>query len=285
MHDHDDERAGFETSEGLRALLDRLHACGRGAWRQDPEAAALMEHAAARYAGLARKHGLDPWEAAAAAFDAMRTPAVRGAADPWAVVTRAVQVTMIAEERANGLLCSTHQARRPHYSVFHDAERFSDRENPVTDYHPAFHVNPLDEPDPAPSAPAQDGSTGVVTAVEDTIALFTLIGWPPATARAAVEYVSARLTEATSRASAHESLRRDRHARALLDIPSASWNGLLRLVLGNPDPDHARTTAGRGVLLRLLIGEPLRALLADDDLVLTVGLTAPPHPGAGERRG
>ena len=37
----------------------------------------------------------------------------------------------------------------------------------------------------------------------------------------------------------------------------------------------AHTNAGRGVLLRLLIGEPLRALLLDDDLVLATGLAAP----------
>ena len=36
-----------------------------------------MRHAAQKYAALARKHGLDPWEAATAAFEAMRTGAVR----------------------------------------------------------------------------------------------------------------------------------------------------------------------------------------------------------------
>jgi hypothetical protein len=50
---------------------------------------------------------------------------------------------------------------------------------------------------------------------------------------------------------------------------------LLRAVLGNPEPEVARTTAGRGILLRLLIGEPLRSLLTDDDLVLAVSLAAP----------
>ena len=34
-------REKFEDPEGLRALLDRLHAAGRGSWRADPEAAAL----------------------------------------------------------------------------------------------------------------------------------------------------------------------------------------------------------------------------------------------------
>ena len=39
-------RDRFEDSEALRALLNRLHDAGRDAWRTDPEAAALMRHAA-----------------------------------------------------------------------------------------------------------------------------------------------------------------------------------------------------------------------------------------------
>lgn len=284
MHDHE---YGFESSEGLRALLARLHEAGPGGWRHDPAAADLMRFAAEKYAALARKHGQDPWVAAAAAFDAMRTPSARRADDPWAMVTRAVQITMISEERANGMLCSTHQARRPQYSVFHDAERFSDRENPLSDYHPAFRVDPfhdLDELGLDQSPASGERPTGVQSAVEDTVALLTLLGWPGELARSGVEYVCARLAEAASRASAYEALRRDRHARALLDLPAVSWHALLRVVLGNPHPDLAHTASGRGVLLRLLIGEPLRVLLADDDLVLTVGLSVPVLPG-GERRG
>lgn len=277
-------RESFEDPEGLRALLDRLHAAGRGSWRDDPEAAALMRHAAEKYAALARRHGLDPWEAAAAAFDAMRSASVRRAEDPWAMVTRAVQVTCIAEERANGLLCSVHQARRPRYSVFHDAERFSDRENLLTDYHPAFRVKDP-EPDDGEDEPetGPEPSTSVATAVEEAIALLALLGWEPGIARAGVEYVASRLAESSSRATAFEMLRRDRHARALLDLPGASWTTLLRTLLGAPDPALAHTNAGRGVLLRLLIGEPLRALLIDDELVLAVSLAAPRRPRGGER--
>src|SRR5690625_7895389 len=36
----------FRSSEGLRALLTRLHDAGPGAWEHDPTAAALMTHAA-----------------------------------------------------------------------------------------------------------------------------------------------------------------------------------------------------------------------------------------------
>jgi AcrR family transcriptional regulator len=267
---------GFENSERLRELLTRLDAEGPDAWRNDPVAAELMRHAADKYAALARKHGLDPWEAATAAFEAMRTPSVRRADDPWAVITRAVQITCIAENRANGLLCSVHQARRPRYSSFHDAERFSDRENPLTDYHPAFRADPFandDEDDPDEAEVS--GATGVESAVEDTIALLCLLGWEPELARAAVECICARLAESVSRAGAYESLRRDRHARALLDIPAPSWYRLLRIILGSPDAHLTGTNASRGVLLRLLIGESLRHLLTDVDLAVAVTVAAP----------
>ncbi|WP_137843361.1 hypothetical protein [Microbacterium sp. 2FI] len=250
----------FKSPEGLRALLVRLQQNEGVGWRADAEAAALMRHAADRYAALARKHGLDPWEAAAAAFDAMRSPSIRRADDPWAMVTRAVQITCIAEERARGLLCSVHQARRPRYSVFHDAERFSDRENPLLEYHPAFRTEPFDV---EPSAQAES----VGSAVEDAIALFTLLGWQPERARSAIEYVCTRLADSSSRSSAFESLRRDYNARALLDVPQRAWTAMLRVLLGNPDPSLAHTAVGRGILLRLLVGEPLRTLLSDEQIV------------------
>jgi hypothetical protein len=272
MPEPEGAREAFESSEGLRALLERLAAQDHGAWRRDRDAAALMAHVVKRYAKLARKHGLDPWDAAAAAFEAMRSSSVRNADDPWAVVTRAVQVTLIAEERANGLLCSVYQARRPEFSSFHDPERFSDRENPLSDYHPALRVAPAGD---AADSDAARERTGILEAVENAIAFMTLLGWPRTPARTAMEYICARLSEVPSRATAWESLRRDIHGRTLLDLSSASWNGLLRAVLGNPEPEVARTTAGRGVLLRLLIGEPLRSLLTDDDRVLAVSLAAP----------
>ena len=269
----------FTSSEGLRTLLTRLHNAGPDAWEHDPTAAELMTHAAEKYAPLAHKHGLDPWEAATAAFDVMRTTAARTANDPWAVVTHAVRITCIFEERAQGLLCSVHQARRPHISAFHDPERFSDRENPLSDYHPAFQITddtttaPDDEGDG--SAASSRARTSAGSTVEDAIALFTLLDWPPATARAGVEHVCGVLTKAGTRQATYEALRRDKHARALLDIPGHSWTALLRALLGNPHPAYAATTAGRGVLLRLLIGESLPVLLRDDDLVLTLSLAAP----------
>ncbi|MEZ5125988.1 MAG: hypothetical protein R2826_07050 [Thermoleophilia bacterium] len=267
----------YRSSEGLRAVLKRLHAAGRGAWEHDPVAAELMAFAAEKYAALAHKHHLDPWEAASAAFDVMRTKTARTADDPWAVVTHAVRITCIAEERGQGLLCSTHQARRPRYSVFHDPERLSDRENVLSDYHPAFQIKDAhdrddDTPDQVPAEPAAMSAS---SAVEDAITLLVLLAWPEGTARSAVEHVCVALTRVGNRHTAYETLRRDKHARALVDLPSRSWAVLLRALLGCPDPALAATGAGRGVLLRLLIGETLPVLLRDDDLVLTLSLAAP----------
>ncbi|GAA2843449.1 hypothetical protein GCM10010471_28010 [Leucobacter komagatae] len=280
MTTHRAARTDFTTGEGLRTLLTRIHEAGHEAWRTDRDVAALMDYTATKYAPLARKHGLDAWEAASAAFDVMRTPSVLRANDPWGVITRAVQITCIAEARANGMLCSTHQARRPHYSVFHDAERFSDRENPLTDYHPAFHHH--DDEDSADTASPENEHVMAVSAVSDTIALFAVLGWPESTVKASVEYICERLARAGNRATAFEALRRDKHARALLDLPASSWHGLLRTVLGNPEPVYVGTSLGRGVLLRLLIGEPVPVLLRDDELVLTITASIPVRGGGRE---
>ena len=290
-HDHDEAGEDFTTGEGLRALLSRLHEAGEGAWGSDPTARELMAYAAEKYTPLARKHGLDPWEAASAAFDAMQYASTRRADDPWAMVTHGVRITCIFEERAQGLLCSVHQARRPHVSAFHDPERFGDRDNPLTDYHPAFHVHDPSSADAEAdtSADAGDGGSGgsdracmsAESASEDAIGLLCLLGWAPETARASVEHVCGALMRTGTRQSAYEALRRDRRARALLDLPSRSWTALLRALLGNPHPAYAATSAGKGVLLRLLIGETLPVLLRDDDLVLSLSLAAPRHRAVG----
>lgn len=267
----------YTTSEGLRTLLLRLHGAGARAWEHDRVAADLAAFAANKYAALARKHGLDPWEAASAAFDVMRTRSAREAIDPWAVVTRGVQVTCIAEERGQGLLCATHQARRPHISAFHDPERFADRENPLADYHPAFHVvdrySLTEDDDPNTKRDIDTARR----AIECSITLFTTLGWHENTARAAIEHVCSAVARIGSRQSAYELLRRDKHARALLDLPTESWSTLLHVLLGHPHPAYRATNTGRGILLRLLIGETLPTLLSDDDLVIVVAMSAPTH--------
>ncbi len=266
----------FRTSEGLRRLLVRLEESGPDAWRDDDEAAALMRFAIEKYGALSRKHGLEPEDAAVAAFEVMRTRAARSALDPWAVVTRAVQVTLIAEERANGLLCSTGRARRLSTTDDHDAERFSDRETPLYEYHPAFQVtSEHDRVDPAPAAADGDSDpTSAYEAVDLAVDLFVALGWPRDTARTALDYVCARLVEAGSRTNAHEVLRRDHHARALLDLDRRVWAAMLRVVLGSPNKDLAHTAAGRGLFMRLLIDEKPDELLDDDELVAAIHASA-----------
>lgn len=275
----------FTTGEGLRALLNRLNEGGEDAWVHDPVARDLMEFAADKYRALARKHKLDTWEAVTAAFDAMQYRSTREANDPWAIITHAVRITCVYEERAQGLLCSVHQARRAHVSAFHDPERFSERDTALADYHPAFHttdLRPSDlEPEPRESLGSAQACMSAGSAAEDAIAMLCLLDWPADTARAAVEHVCGALMKAGTRQSAYETLRRDRHARALLDLPRRSWAALLKALLGNPHPAYVATSSGRGILLRLLLGETLDLLLRDDDLILALALAAP-SGGGGE---
>lgn len=224
----------FTTARGLRRLLVRLRVSGPQAWEHDPEARELMEFAWRKYQSLAIKHRRDPSAGAAAAFEAMRTYAVRSAIDPWAVVTMAVKVSLIAEERADGLLCSVDQARRPEFSQHHDIRRFSDTEVDLPNVIPGLAVEPF--------TPEEKAPTRAYEAVDATIDLFTALGWPRDTATCALDYIASRLAESGSRASTHAALRRDESARALLDIDQQSWSTVLRIILGNPNPDDACTS-------------------------------------------
>jgi len=267
--------ASFGTGEGLRCLLIRLRYSGRGAWQGDDEAAELMSYCIQKYGALARKHGVEPEDAAVAAFEVMRTRTARVADDPWAVVTRAVQISLIAEERANGLLCSSARARRASVSTNHDAERFSDRETPISEFHPAFQL-PAEQDDVDIAADPQPAPTSAFLALDTVVGIFGALGWPRNTAAAALDYIAARIIESGSRSAAHERLRRDPHARALFDLTRSSWIAMLRVVLGSQSPDHACTSEGHGLLLRLLIGESVEELLDDDRLVLAISTSAPP---------
>ena len=264
----------FTTASGLRMLLTELHYAGPDAWRYDPDAAALMEYATDKYASLATKHGLEPDDAAYAAFNVLRTDAVRKAYNPWAVTTRAVQVWLIYDERANGLLCSTHQARRAEVSAHHDAERFGDHETSLLDYHPAFQVPAAvdrcddDDEDGPPAVTVHD-------AFEMTVKLFTALGWPEHVVRHAITYVTSRLMDCGSRGTAHEGLRKDPLALRALDLPQSSWTTLLTTVLGNPRPDHEHTKRGHGIWYRFLLGETPTELLAEDNLVRAISSSAP----------
>ena len=62
-----DTRPSFTDPEGLRATLQRLHAAGEQSWRDDSEAAELLRYTMDKYGALARKHHLEPEDAAVVA--------------------------------------------------------------------------------------------------------------------------------------------------------------------------------------------------------------------------
>jgi len=255
----------FASSAGLRALLDRLHDAGDGAWRGNPEATALLAYTIDRYAPLARSWHRDPGEAASAAFVAMRHDGVRRAADPWAVVTRAVQVSLSAENHAERHLTSTEKARRTQHAEYDAPVRAGE----LTDTLPFAIRDSQREPETEP-------------VIADAIVLLELLGWPTLVAGAAVEYVAGRLADAGSIPAAYEALRRDRAFRAQLDLDRQAWTGLLGVLLGSR-PQPGRPTR-KGVLARLLLGESVRELLDDTGLVRSVlasrpWLPAPLPPG------
>jgi hypothetical protein len=285
----------FTTTEGLRLMLVRLRYSGTG-WSNDPDASDLMAYAMEKYGTLARKYGYEPVEAAIAAFEAMHTRAVRVADDPWAVVTRAVELTLIYDQRADGLLCSNHQARREVDIERHDAERFSDREAELINFHPAFAIPaPQDsiefeelkpdldvatEEDDPDSEDQDDGpedqSTNAWLAVDDAVDVFVALRWPEDLARSAIDYICTKLLRCGNRHTAFEALRRDRDAQAILDVDQRAWLVFLRVILGNQHPDRRHTLAGRGMLLRLIIGDQAEDLLRDKALVAEIASVRQP---------
>ncbi len=272
--------ASFATPEGLRAVLQRLHdreSVGYWAWRQDPEAERLMQFTIRKYRSLARTHNCEPEDSAYAAFEAMRTRAVRCADDPWAVITRAVQVSLIAEERAAGLLCSTAQARRRDVMRHHDARRFGEDETGFLEL--LAESRGPSPADPAPAAPRlKPGEATPTTAFEAlnlVISMFVALGWPSSSATCTLDYIATRLMEAGDRHVAHAYLRRDLAGRVALDLDRDSWATVLRIVLGNPDKAAAATRAGVGVLAMLVCDWKVVDLLADDGLVVEIRDSAP----------
>jgi len=273
----------FTTAEGLRELLirlDALESIGHFAWRLDPEAERLMRFTIHKYAPLARSHHCRPEDSAAAAFEAMRSRAVRTAEDPWAVVTRAVQVSLIAEERANDLLCAPAQARRTHVMWHHDARRFSEYDLDLTEYDPVFWIaaeqDDIGEPEAPDLGPDDRHPVSAKEALDRTIKLFTTLGWPENTTTCALDYISSRLIEAGDRRIAHNYLRRDFTGLAFLDLDHRSWATLLRLVLGSLVKDEEHTRAGRGLFQLFALGYTVAELLHDIDLAWEISDTAPP---------
>lgn len=256
------DEPAFISSAGLRQLLNRLNVAGRDAWRADPEASALLAYARDRYAPLARAWHRDPGDAAAAAFLAMIHDGVRRAEDPWAVVTRAVQISLSAENHAERHLTSTDKARRNQHADIEVPVRTAD----YTDTLAAAASTG------GPELAAAEEDEPACRAVTDATLLLRVLGWPHV-AEPAVEYVCNRLGDAGSIPAGYETLRRDTHIRAQLDLDRSTWTGLLRVLLG-ARPQPGRPTR-RGVLARLLLGETVADLIEDDHLVRAVLATLP----------
>ncbi|WP_454857628.1 hypothetical protein [Promicromonospora soli] len=266
----------YTTREGLRALLVRLHIDGSDAWKSDPEATDLLRHCGTKYRALARRYRQTEHDAMLAAFDVLRAAATIEADDPWAVVTHAVHLTLQANERADALLCSTGTARRIMAEGDHDVVRFAEREDRTWD----SELTPVQAGIAAPGY----GIPGLAWRISpfevrvctsNAVELLASLWWPRAVAELGVEYVCSRLALSGSVTTAFEYLRRDVVPPRLLDISHRAWVTLCRALLGPDDVPGAE----RGVLRRLLLGESVHGLLADDRLVATLASARPQLAG------
>src|SRR4051794_26663132 len=237
------DESRFLDPDELRWLLIRLAIDGPDAWRHDPEAAELIRFVIRRYADLARTHRQPAEDAAVAAFELLRTRTVLNTDDPWAVLTRGVEAALITEEVAEGLICSPRAAKELGAHRDPKAARVGMYETPIWEFHPRFRV-------PAPQDsigvdPDADDRVNAFQAVDDVVRVFVFHNWPEHTARAGVEFICSRLIEFGDRDRAHESLRRERQPKALLDLDQGAWLTMLRVVLGSRNPNNRHTRAGR----------------------------------------
>lgn len=270
MNDHDHRELCHEpeflTSEGLRALLHRLHDAGPGAWQHDESASALLSYAIEKYRRLARKWNRDPADAGYAAFDAMRSANVLQARDPWGYVTRVVQRSIMSEAIGDRLLISPARARKGGPMV-EAPTRTGDR-------HWLY-----DQPtSPGPAAELDDDTASddmllLRNAIADIVELLIGLGWPDLITDVAVDYVLSRTGDAGSISNAREVLRKETDMPARLGLPDDSWPGLLRVLLGGKSRPGRPTY--KGVLVRLLHYDTLDTLLEDDELIVEIALAAP----------
>ena len=283
-----DARPSFAGAQGLRRLLVAVYRGGATGWQTHPDVPALFRYCQDKYAGLARRNGQSPQDAASAAFEVLSAPKILDADDPWGVVTTAVQRTLQAQDRAHRLLCSTDQARRLMHSGDHDIARFSDLD-PDSNLPGAVEraTLPASSDEAAddvgmPASAAGKGSSGTgMTALDVRVGLITVrtvltaTGWPADVSRVGVDYACERLLVAGNPVTAFEYLRRDVTPLHLLGLDHRTWVRLCRVLLGEP---------GRpGLLARAVLGERPVDLLADAQLV--AALTVAPAESVEVRHG
>jgi len=285
----------FADSEYLRRVLIRVCNNPLG-WQTDLEAEPLIVYAASRFTKLAVKHGLEPTDALAACFEAMRLPAVRFGDDPWGVITTAVATTFRATQFADEALVSVDTARRGGLSG-HRVELFSEKDVPIWEHDPGFACYLPDSlgeqperhlPDQPPYrrvvdggdvvlAGADHGEAGwsIVEQAELLAGLFAEHGWDKAVVVVAIDSVMRLLAEYETRRQAYEALRRPARAkywRLFTGLSARSWTGLLRILLGTPG---APGSQGNGLLWRVAVGETI-SQLGDDQLLVAAIVEASP---------
>ncbi|KAB1641397.1 hypothetical protein [Gulosibacter chungangensis] len=258
----------FTTSEGLRRLLLRLHEAGPHAWQQDREAAALLEYVIEKYGRLARKWHRDPADAGYAAFVAMRSRGVTTATDPWGVITRAVQRSIVSETMGDRLLISAARARKG--GTFVDAPTRAGDRDWLYDRTPI-----LDEEDLEKSC--DEEVLRLREVIADIVDLLIGLGWPGEATDIAVDYILSRTGDAGSLKNAREILRKETDMPARFGLPATCWPGLLRVLLGGKTQPGRPTR--KGVLIRLLNYDTIDTLLEDDDLIVEIALAAPGAEG------
>lgn len=248
------EHVDFTTSDGLRQILSGFADGGEQSWRSAPVVTALLVFVEEKYAPLARAWHREPGDVLYDAFLALRAPGTARARDPWAVVTRAVELGVAAEAHAERLLTSTDKARRPSMRPDVAPVRSGDYEE--------FFYGVLVTEDPET---LRERDERVGTGLVRTASVFLVMtGWSPRTVEAAVTYVVERLGGLASAESAMDVLRKDAVIRLRLGMSPQGWTGLVRVLLGNT---RARGDADRfGVLARIVLGATVQELLYDDAL-------------------
>ena len=200
--------ASFATSEGLRAVLERLH--DRGArllgWRHDPEAERLMQFTIRKYRALALKHHCEPED--------RRTQPSRRCGH----VRRQVRRRPVGGRHPGGqgqpdrrgarswLLCSSTRrgAARSSATTTHAASATT---RPASSNSlPRAAALAVDAAAaPPPLKPGETPPTKAFEALNLAISMFTALGWPRDSATCALDYIAARLIESGDRHEAHAS--------------------------------------------------------------------------------
>ncbi|QAY68773.1 hypothetical protein [Xylanimonas protaetiae] len=261
----------------LRELLWELSTNPARSWSSDPDAAALMEFCAGKYAALARSYGQSPHDAVVAAFFELRRPRLLEKDDPWGFVTTSVEAALKAAQRGDELLVGERAARHRQPADVHEARRLDAESWAVlADVLPTEHT-----PAPETGCATRAGQVApgeVDDAVRAAVWVLAATGWDPRTAAVAMDYITDRLTSAGSLDRAHAYLRKDAHALVLLDISQHQWLALLAAVLGTPAPGLNVAATGQGLLMRLILGQPAWDLLRDERLAALLMASDPGRP-------